>query len=72
MSEHAMDCSMATVATPAWQKTIMLVEDDERVRYALQFFLQHAGFEVISAGSVAEAEKYIFIRGSNNIATIII
>ena len=35
MSANLMDCSMATVATPAWQDTVLLVEDDERVRYAL-------------------------------------
>lgn len=71
MSEKATDCSMATIATPAWQDTVLLVEDDVRVRYALQLFLQHAGYEVIGAGSVKEAEKYIAMRGSRNFAAII-
>ena len=71
MSNRLMNCSLAAIAAPAWQKTILLVEDDERVRYALQFFLQRVGFEVIGAGSTAEAEKYIALRGNRNIAAVI-
>ena len=71
MNENVGDFTMATIATPSWQDTLLLVEDDERVRYALQFFLQHAGFEVIGAGSVEEAENYLKMRGSKNIATVI-
>ena len=71
MNESLAETTMATIATPAWQDTLLLVEDDERVRYALQFFLQHAGFEVIGAGSVEEAETYLNIRGSRNIAAVV-
>ena len=71
MNESFADYTMATVATADWQDTIMLVENDERVRYALQFFLQHSGYEVVSAGSVDEAENYMAIRGSKNIAAVI-
>ena len=71
MSESTMNLSVTTIATPAWQDTVLLVEDDERVRYALQYFLQHAGFEVIGVGSVDEAENIITVRGSKNIASVI-
>ena len=71
MNESWSDCSTVAIAAPVWQETILLVEDDERVRYALQFFLQNEGFEVIGAGSVAEAEKYITVRGPKNISAII-
>ena len=71
MTESLTDRSAVTVATPAWQETILLVEDDERVRYALQFFLQHVGYEVLGVGSVKEAETVLKIRGSRNMAAII-
>ena len=71
MSGSVIDITVPAIAASARQNTILLVEDDERVRYALHFFLQHAGYEVIAAGSVAEAEKYITLRGSKNIAAII-
>lgn len=71
MNENVVDPTQMTIATPAWQDTVLLVEDDERVRYALQYFLQHSGFEVIGVGSVEEAENIITIRGSKNIASVI-
>ena len=71
MSGSVMDITVAAVAASARQNTILLVEDDERVRYALRFFLQHAGYEVLAAGSAEEAEKYMEIRGSKNISAII-
>ena len=51
--------------------TILLVEDEERVRRALQSFLQRRGYEVIGVGTVEEAEKCITGRGCENIAVII-
>ena len=71
MSGSVMDITVAAIAASARQNTILLVEDDERVRYALRFFLQHAGYEVLAAGSAEEAEKYMAMRGSKNIAAII-
>ena len=63
MSESWSDCSTVAIAAPVWQETILLVEDDERVRYALQFFLQNEGFEVIGAGSVIRSTKPVSEEG---------
>jgi DNA-binding NtrC family response regulator len=71
MNERLMNCSMAVKHTPAKQDTILLVEDDERVRHALHYFLQREDYAVIGAGSVKEAEKCIKEIGSENIAVII-
>jgi CheY-like chemotaxis protein len=71
MSEMLTDCSTMTDHTLAKRATILLVEDEDRVRRALQAFLQRPGYEVIGVGTVAEAEKCITARGSENIALIV-
>jgi DNA-binding NtrC family response regulator len=71
MSESLMDWLMTTDHTPARQNTILLVEDEERVRLALHSFLQRRGYEVIGAGTVEEAGQCIRGRGSENIAVIV-
>jgi DNA-binding NtrC family response regulator len=60
-----------TEHTPAKQATILLVEDEERVRGALRSLLQRRGYEVIGVGTVEEAEQCITERGSENIAVIV-
>ena len=71
MSQMLMDWSTATDHTPAKQATIVLVEDEETVRSALDSFLQRRGYEVIGVGTVEEAEKRIKARSSENIAVIV-
>lgn len=71
MSERLMDCSTMTDHTLAKRPTILLVEDEERVRRALHALLQRPDYEVISCGTVEEAEKFITARGSQNIAVIV-
>ena len=71
MSERFLDCATMTEHTPAKQATILLVEDEERVRGALRSFLQRRGYEVIGVGTVEEAEQCITERGSENIAVIV-
>ena len=71
MDEGLMDWLITTDHTPASQATILLVEDEERVRLALHAFLQRRGYEVIGVGTVEEAEQCIMGRGSENIAVIV-
>ena len=71
MSERFLDCVTMTEHTPAKQATILLVEDEERVRGALRSLLQRRGYEVIGVGTVEEAEQCITERGSENIAVIV-
>jgi CheY-like chemotaxis protein len=71
MSEMLMDCSTMTDHTLAKRPTILLVEDEERVRRALHALLQRPGYEVIGVGTVEEAEQCIAARGSENIAVIL-
>jgi CheY-like chemotaxis protein len=70
-SELLMDCSAMTDHPLAKQATILLVEDEERMRRALHALLQRPGYEVIGVGTVEEAEKCITARGSENIAVIV-
>ena len=71
MNESLMEWLATTDNTPARQATILLVEDEERVRLALQSFLHRRGYEVLGVGTVEEAEQYITERGSENIAVIV-
>ena len=71
MNETLMDCSTTADHTPAKRATILLVEDEERVRRALHAFLQRRGYEVIGVGTVEEAEQCIKGRGSKDIAVIV-
>ena len=71
MSESLMDCSIGSDHTPAEQPTILLVEDEERVRLALHSFLQRRGYEVISVGTVEDAEQCIREGGSENISVVV-
>ena len=71
MSERLMDWLLATDHTSASQGTILLVENQERVRLELHSFLQHRGYEVIGVGTVEEAEQCITGRGNENIAVIV-
>lgn len=71
MNEWMMDWSMESDHTTVNQATILVVEDDEGARNALHYFLQRAGYKVISVGSVEAADKCIKERGSENIAVII-
>ena len=71
MTESVLKHSAADDYTPAGKATILLLEDDARARYALQFFLQRAGYRVISAGTVEEADKCISDKGSGNFAAVI-
>jgi DNA-binding NtrC family response regulator len=71
MSERLIDWLITTDHTPASQATILLVEDEERVRLAQHSFLQHRGYEVIGVGTVEEAEQCLPGRESENIAAIV-
>ena len=71
MRERLMNCATATDHTTANQATILLVEDEQRVRFALHSFLQRQGYEVIGVGTVEEAEQCITGRGGENIALIV-
>ena len=71
MSERLMDWLITTDHTPATQATILLVEEEERVRLALHSFLQRRGYEVIGVGTVEEAEQCLTGRESENIALIV-
>ena len=71
MTADPLDGSTPKVPTVASQATILLVEDDEGMHRALRLFLQQAGFEVIGARTVQEAEMQLAQKGSKNIAAII-
>jgi two-component system response regulator AdeR len=71
MTGSGIKHSTADDYNPSGKQTLLLLEDDSRARYALQFFLQRAGYEVISAGTVEEADKCIAYKGSENLAAVI-
>ena len=71
MSEMLKDWSTPTDRDPAKQATILLVEDEETVRGALDSFLQRRGYKVITVGTVEEAQKRIKARDSEDIAVIV-
>lgn len=51
--------------------TILLMEDDQRTLNVLYYFLKRSGYEVIGAGSEAEADWLMGVLGSENITAII-
>ena len=54
-------------ASPARKARIFLIEDHEGVRQATELFLKFEGFETVTAGSAAGAEKLFENLGRNDI-----
>ena len=71
MTADPLDGSTPKVPTVASQATILLVEDDQGMHRALRLFLQQAGFEVVGARTVQEAEMHLAKKGRRNIAAVI-
>ena len=71
MSASLKEYSLETKQPYSLLETILLVENDQSTLNALYYFLRRSGYEVIGAGSVAEAERLIGVLGSENIAVVI-
>ena len=46
--------------------TVLVVDDEETARLVISDFLRNRGYEVLAAGTMAEARKYI-AQGVTNI-----
>jgi PAS domain S-box-containing protein len=56
----------------AGRETILVVEDDERVRDLVQIMLAAAGYEVLAAGDAAEAEQIAVTRQVDLVITDVV
>jgi CheY-like chemotaxis protein len=71
MHEKSKGSLLATDRTSAKTATILLMENDQSTLNALYYFLRRSGYEVIGAGSEAEAEWLMGMIGTENISVII-
>lgn len=71
MLKNSMDCARGNGAAACTERTVLLIEEYDYSRYALQALLKHWGYKVIGKKTTREAEAHLAEKGGKHIGLII-
>lgn len=71
MHENVMNCARGNDATVSKETTVLLVEEYDYARHALQTLLQRWGYRAIAQKTALEAENYLAGKGGGQIDLIV-
>jgi DNA-binding NtrC family response regulator len=66
-----MDCAIGNESAVCTERIVLLIEEYDYSRYALQALLKHWGYTVIGKKTIREAEAYLAEEGGKPIGLII-